>query len=246
MTEVETLQLSRKSHFASGTKDQPQSNRPITRESGRPSSRPGSTRSKNQNQYTGPKISFGTTLNRHLFPLECAPDRTGNELTPLRGSPNRGPGVYNDHEYTSFIYQHHPNVHPCSKTGYYLNRTEKRFFGVKKHVTPAPNLYQKDNTKLRTFKPEYKPFASDRMRFEQATIDPMITPGPGSYNVHNLRRDRKISWPQMFGGRTDSKARNLINPNEARRIYRTDRFARKAELKRENRLAYFKLYFDDE
>jgi len=84
------------------------------------------------------------------------------------------------------------------------------------------------------------------MRFEQATIDPMITPGPGSYNVHNLRRDRKISWPQMFGGRTDSKARNLIKPNEARRIYRTDRFARKAELKRENRLAYFKLYFDDE
>ena len=61
------------------------------------------------------------------------------------------------------LYQHHPNVHPCSKTGYYLNRTEKRFFGVKKHVTPAPNLYQKDNTKLRTFKPEYKPFASDRM-----------------------------------------------------------------------------------
>merc|ERR1712190_644165 len=95
MAEVETLQLSRKSHFASGTKD-PNTNRPITRESngnGRPVSRAGSTKS-NKNQNTGPKISFGTTLNRHLFPLECAPDRTGNELTPLRGSPNRGPGVY--------------------------------------------------------------------------------------------------------------------------------------------------------
>merc|ERR1712188_5733 len=194
-------------------------------------------RGKDKKQELGPQISFGTTLNRPLFPHKCAPDRTGNELTPLRGSQNRGPGVYNDHIITSFIYQHHPNVHPCSLTGYYLNRTEKRFFGVKKHVTPAPNLYQKDNTKIRTFKPEYKPFASAGNRFEEARIDTMRTPGPGSYNVHNLRRDRKISWPQQFGGRTDSKARNLIRPDEARRIFRTDRAARKAELKRENRLA---------
>lgn len=43
-------------------------------------------------------VSFGTTLDRGLFPHECAPDRTGNELYPLRGAPDRGPGRYNNAE----------------------------------------------------------------------------------------------------------------------------------------------------
>ena len=43
-------------------------------------------------------VSFGTTQSRGLFPHVCAPDRTGNELYPMKGAPNRGPGLYNNAE----------------------------------------------------------------------------------------------------------------------------------------------------
>ena len=65
-------------------------------------------------------ISFGTTLDRKLFPHNCAQDRTGNELTPLKGAPQRGPGVYNNDEISSSIYQiSNPVWHPSSITGCY-------------------------------------------------------------------------------------------------------------------------------
>ena len=208
------------------------------------------SRTPENRKSTGPSIAFGSTLDRTLFPHKCAQDRTGNELTPLRGSPNRGPGVYNNHLVSSFIYQMDPKVHPCSTKGYYLNRTEKRFFKLKTDRTPAPNNYQEDNTALGIFRPEYKPFASSVHRFQQPLIDPMITPGPGSYDVHKLRRNRKVSWPQEFGGRIDArdrkKSNKLIKSQEARLIFRVELDEYKRRLKRENRLAYFKLYFEDD
>ncbi|KAM4795859.1 ciliary microtubule-associated protein 3 [Rhinophrynus dorsalis] len=39
-------------------------------------------------------ISFGSSQPRKLFPYDCAPDRFGNELTPIKGTPNLGPGCY--------------------------------------------------------------------------------------------------------------------------------------------------------
>ena len=47
-------------------------------------------------------VSFGTTQDRGLFPHICAPDRLGNELNALRGSPNRGPGCYDNAEVKHF------------------------------------------------------------------------------------------------------------------------------------------------
>ena len=154
-------------------------------------------------------IAFGTKQHRSLFPHKCAYDRTGNEIMPLVGSPNRGPGVYDNHVYESFIYQHDPKAKPCSNKGCYLNRSEKRFFKLKQDKTPAPNLYQEDNTKLKKYssrnKLPVKPFGSSIPRFLETQIDPMLTPGPGSYPVHNLVRNRKVTWPQEFGGRNTSR-----------------------------------------
>merc|ERR1712139_330319 len=208
-------------------------------------SRPSSSTQKHSKNH--PIISFGTTLDRSLFPHNCAPDRTGNELTPLKGAPHRGPGVYNNDEITSSIYQaQNQTFHPCSTTGCYLNRTMRRFFKIKTDQTPAANKYQRDNTEVVKFEPAYKPFMSAVQRFQEPLIDPMITPGPGSYYVHVLRRNRKISWPQQFGGRIDDRAREMIHAKDARTIFRTHQNEVKRRMKRENKLAYFKLYFDDE
>lgn len=44
------------------------------------------------------KVCFGSTQERKQFPYHCAPDRLGNELAPIRGSPQCGPGCYNNEE----------------------------------------------------------------------------------------------------------------------------------------------------
>ena len=66
-----------------------------------------------------------------------------------------------------------------------------------------------------------------------------------SYDVHLLWRNRKIEWPQQFGGRIDDKARQLIHATEKRKIFRTHQNELKQRQRRENKLAYFKLYFDE-
>lgn len=40
------------------------------------------------------RVCFGSTQERKHFPHYCAPDRLGNDLAPIRGAPNRGPGCY--------------------------------------------------------------------------------------------------------------------------------------------------------
>jgi hypothetical protein len=192
------------------------------------------------------KVAFGTTLDRSVYPHDFAKDRTGNEFNTLTGSPNRGPGVYENDQKSSIIYQLNNKIqHPCSLTGCYLNRTERRFFKQKQDSNPAPNVYQEDNTSLKEQKTAYRPFQSAVNRFREPLIDPMITPGPGSYEIHNLWRNRKITWPQMFCGRIDDKMERSIRAQNARTVFRTDQNELRQRIKRENRLAYFKLYFND-
>ena len=44
------------------------------------------------------KVSFGTTLNREIFPSKVPPTRFGNDMIPITGAPNRGPGCYDNEE----------------------------------------------------------------------------------------------------------------------------------------------------
>ncbi|XP_073416847.1 ciliary microtubule-associated protein 3 isoform X2 [Dendrobates tinctorius] len=44
------------------------------------------------------RVCFGSSQERKQFPYYCAPDRLGNDLAPIRGAPNRGPGCYNYEE----------------------------------------------------------------------------------------------------------------------------------------------------
>ena len=46
----------------------------------------------------GPDVSFMTTLDRELFPTKMPRNRFGNEISPLRGAPHRGPGCYENED----------------------------------------------------------------------------------------------------------------------------------------------------
>ncbi|XP_076803018.1 ciliary microtubule-associated protein 3-like isoform X2 [Clavelina lepadiformis] len=181
-------------------------------------------------------ISFGTTLDRGLFPHICAPDRTGNELYPLRGAPHRGPGCYNNAEVSSFTYNLSKWV--SSKRGYtYGSRTDPRFRKIHEMITPSPTAYQTkwiDPTKPKT---AYKPFETSALRFKQLTQDPMITPGPGIYE-HDVPQNRKIQWPQQFGAPVKP-----IQPDTLKRTLKTELLSDMEARKFRNKVAYFQLYF---
>ena len=53
------------------------------------------------------EVSFGTKTNRECFPAQVPPTRFGNELNPITGSPDTGPGHYNIDEVT--LLQPHRN-----------------------------------------------------------------------------------------------------------------------------------------
>jgi len=45
---------------------------------------------------------------------------------------------------------------------------------------------------LTEYEPAYKPFMSAVKRFQEPMTDPKLTPGPGSYSIHQVRCNRKI------------------------------------------------------
>uniref|UniRef100_A0A4W3GLH8 Protein pitchfork n=1 Tax=Callorhinchus milii TaxID=7868 RepID=A0A4W3GLH8_CALMI len=62
------------------------------------------------------KIKVESYPDVEVFPLYWAKNRLGNEYPPIRGTPNRGPGTYNNH------------LKPLSNYGYVLGaRTQRRF-----------------------------------------------------------------------------------------------------------------------
>lgn len=182
-------------------------------------------------------VSFGTTLDRGCFPFKCEPDRTGNELYPLKGSPNRGPGLYNNAELTSFTYNLDKRI--CSVKGYTFSaRTDPRFRKVHSLITPSPTEYQTEWTKPKTSPSAYKPFETAEVRFRGRKVDQMKTPGPGTYE-HDIKRDRHVSWPKRFGPPITP-----IQPVSTKRTLKTELLGEKEFRKFRNRVAYFKLYFD--
>ncbi|XP_078586687.1 ciliary microtubule-associated protein 3-like [Branchiostoma floridae x Branchiostoma japonicum] len=184
------------------------------------------------------KISFGTTMDRKLFPINCAPTRFGNELSPLRGAPHRGPGCYDNEEVSNMVY----NIEKfpiCTKKGYSLGaRTDPRFRKVHTLITPSPVAYQTTWTELRSFQPAFKPFEVGANRFREIKLDPLINPGPGTYE-HDIKRNRQVSWPSQFGAPI-----HPIQPTPEKRTLKTELLSDKEFRKHKNRVAYLSLYWD--
>merc|ERR1711893_243426 len=110
------------------------------------------------------KAAFGTTLDRGLFPSDVAPTRFGNDLMPIRGAPQRGPGCYNNEEVSNFWHQIEEKI--ASQKGYSLGaRTAPRFPRESRFLTPAPSAYQTKCTDPQEFEAAYRPFNSAAKRF---------------------------------------------------------------------------------
>ena len=51
------------------------------------------------------RVCFMTTQDRGIFPLDVPPTRFGNDLNPIRGSPYRGPGNYENEAVRNTVVQ---------------------------------------------------------------------------------------------------------------------------------------------
>ncbi|XP_075054248.1 ciliary microtubule-associated protein 3 [Mixophyes fleayi] len=178
---------------------------------------------------------FGSRQERNLFPYNCASDRLGNELAPIRGTPNVGPGSYNNEEFTNL--KHLQQRKPLSKKGYCLGaRTAPRFPPDSKIVTPGPTEYQSFFSKERTFLPSIAPFNASAVRFPDEITDFSLHPSPGTYELHT-EQGRKVSWPGKFGSPDWSAV-----PTLKKRTVRAELMTDKEFRKNRNRVAYLSLY----
>ncbi|XP_056413794.1 protein pitchfork isoform X3 [Hyla sarda] len=143
------------------------------------------------------RVCFGSTQERKHFPYYCAPDRLGNDLAPIRGAPNRGPGCYQSEEVTSLEYL--LEKRPMNQKGYIMGaRTAPRFPKDSQMQTPSPAKYQSFWSRERTFSPSYAPFNIKAVRFPDKKTDIVLNPSPGTYE-HDTKQGRKVSWPGRFG-----------------------------------------------
>lgn len=187
------------------------------------------------------KVSFMTTMDRELFPVKMPPNRFGNEIVPLRGAPHRGPGCYENEDKTNFMYQVEHNLN--SVKGYTLGaRTSRRLPKTVVFETPCPTEYQQENSKLKDFDTDKKPFLVGADRFpiyKRDIVD--VLPGPGTYE-HEIPKNRKVQWHQSFGGTPvflpEITVQSTIGQN-TEKLYST-----KEERKYHRKLAYLKLYWN--
>ncbi|XP_072280266.1 ciliary microtubule-associated protein 3 [Pyxicephalus adspersus] len=181
-------------------------------------------------------VCFGSTQDRKQFPYYCAPDRLGNELAPIRGSSNIGPGCYNFEEVTNTI--HLQNRKPMSKKGYTLGaRTAQRFMSNKKIETPGPAEYQSFWSKEKRVSASWAPFNIQAVRFPDKMTDISLNPSPGTYE-HYIKLGRKVSWPGRFGSPDWSSV-----PSLEKRTLRSELSTDKEFRKNRNRVAYLSLYY---
>ncbi|KAE8623444.1 hypothetical protein XENTR_v10005611 [Xenopus tropicalis] len=188
------------------------------------------------NTDTLKRICFGSTQDKKQFPHYCAPDRMGNNLAPIRGAPNLGPGCYNIEEVTNM--QHLLDRKPVSVKGYVMSaRTAPRFPPEKKMQTPGPGEYQSFWTKESKVSSAYAPFFINAARFPKKMSEAALYPSPGTYNIVSLQ-SQKVSWPGRFG----SPDWSLI-PALEKRTVRSELETDKEFRKRRNRIAYLSLYY---
>ncbi|XP_069801481.1 ciliary microtubule-associated protein 3 [Dendropsophus ebraccatus] len=183
------------------------------------------------------RVCFGSTQERKHFPYHCAPDRLGNDLAPIRGAPNRGPGCYRSEEVSSL--KNALDKRPTSKKGYILGaRTAPRFHKDNQMKTPSPAEYQQFWSREHAFSPSFAPFNIKAIRFPDKKTDVVLNPSPGTYE-HDTKLGRKVSWPGSFGTPEWSEV-----PSLELKTLRTELQADKEFRKTRNRVAYLSLYYD--
>ncbi|KAK3747772.1 hypothetical protein QZH41_008795 [Actinostola sp. cb2023] len=143
-------------------------------------------------------VSFGTTLDRPMLPLQLPQNRFGNQLV-VGGSPITGPGCYDNAEVSAFVYELEQK--PICRRGYSLGaRTASRFLKPTHMDVPGPPTHQAIISKPREFNPDFKPFRVGANRLPE--VSQVIKPRksfPGTYD-HDVSTNRKVHYHGSFGG----------------------------------------------
>ncbi|XP_031422833.1 protein pitchfork isoform X1 [Clupea harengus] len=183
-----------------------------------------------------PRVAFGSCRQRALFPTDCPPNRLGNEMRAMKGSPELGPGCYDNHVIGTVLYD--IQKRPESKKGYVLAaRTTARFRPPAQTVTPSPQKYQPNWALSKTEPPGKTPFNSTTSRLTVKNIGANLSPGPGTY-AHDTAAGRKVCWPMKFGSPDWSSL-----PQLKRKALRTQLQCDKEFVKQRSRVVYLQLYY---
>ncbi|XP_020902259.1 protein pitchfork [Exaiptasia diaphana] len=151
------------------------------------------------NETNKTNVSFGTTLDRPMLPLKLPQNRFGNQLT-VGGSPQTGPGCYDNAEASTFVYEMEQK--PVCLRGYSLGaRTAARFPKPSHMDVPGPPTHQAIISKPKEFVPDVKPFlvGVKRLPEESKTSTSSEKPGPGTYE-HDVSTNRQVKYHGTFGG----------------------------------------------
>lgn len=195
------------------------------------------TSQQGTNHGSNKRVSFGTTIRKEADPETGLQKIPTDRLNLVHGPPHLGPGCYDNDKFSSFTYN--LRQWKCSTRGYTIGaRTAPRFRDHKDIVTPSPAVYQRGWASPKPIATCRRPFHTSAERFQQLTQDPMITPGPGIYD-HNVRRNRKVEWPQKFGAPIQP-----IQPCSVRRTCKIELFGDKEFRRYRNRVAYLSMYYD--
>ncbi|XP_042198179.1 protein pitchfork-like [Callorhinchus milii] len=175
------------------------------------------------------KIKVESYPDVEVFPLYWAKNRLGNEYPPIRGTPNRGPGTYNNHLRNSIV--QNMKEKPLSNYGYVLGaRTQRRF------TQPCKLPEQMDKRQgVQAGSGSFWLFPSKK---KKESWKDLVTPGPGTYE-HQLKCNRRITWPMKFS----SPDWSLVS-SPKRRTLRIELPSDKDFRKHRNKMAYFSLYFN--
>ncbi|XP_076472009.1 ciliary microtubule-associated protein 3-like isoform X2 [Babylonia areolata] len=185
---------------------------------------------------------LSSVIPRQLLPLKVPYSRLGTQvgLSPS-GNPRTGPGHYDNEQKTNLT--SHIMSHPESTKGYTMGaRTAPRLEPGPKFQTPVPAQYQSHLHDPKVMVTSKRPFGCGCKRFPVRRREMFeIAPGPGTYN-HVFKRNRKVLWPQSFGG-SPVHMPTVTQPSTISR--NTAKLSStKEELKFHRKLAYLKLYYD--
>lgn len=183
------------------------------------------------------KFAFLTTQQRTTYPHGLYTHKLGRKTNLIPGSPWLGPGAYDNEEINSI--NDNSKKWITSRRGYtHQSRTGPR---LKKDIvekTPCPTAYQKNWTAPKHFTPAYQPFNAKTPKLLVKMSDEQRTPGPGVYDVSEVKVGKKIQWPGQFG-----KPIHPIEPDLPQRSIRTELMVDKEYRKFKNKVAYFRLHY---
>ncbi|CAB1330059.1 unnamed protein product [Coregonus sp. 'balchen'] len=144
-------------------------------------------------------FAFGSCQERKLFPIHCAPNRLGNDLS-LQGAPHLALAAMTIMLLLPFCMMYRRDLRVKRDT---LLR-QGLLHGFCTIITHSPQKYQQDRTWCKVYPLGRTPFNSTTKRFRTKPVTADSNTGCSwGHLLMILLESRKVLWPMNFGSQTE-------------------------------------------